>query len=463
METSATKTKYPLGFYAACLTYTFERFAFYGTKPLLILFLITAVAKGGLGINETEAAIITVNFTAFTYIAPVFGGVICDKWLGARYAVTIGCILMGLGYLIGWKATSVHDINMMIAVVSLGTGLFKGNLAGLIGRLFDNPEILDTAFSVQYAFVNIGAMVGSALMGSMYMGAFMQGQQLGFRTVFLVCAILVFVGGAFFTLCYKTLRGQGIKPFKYYTDINGQVIGEEANESAEEIKEEAKAPLTKLEKNRVALIVFVSFVSIIFWLFYEQQSVSLTIYMAKYVDMTVGGFRFSEAHVSTTWNGLLCVFLSLAAAKLWARLAKRPQGDMSMFHKVTWAFVFLGLSYLILVFMEMTRGVGAPETAKISVLWLFAFGFVLTLGEICFSPLGNSFVSKYAPKKYLSLLLGVWLFATFAANKLSGYVEGFIQKLGIMNVFITFTVISFVTAAILFVFSNKLTRLLDQE
>ncbi|WAW14862.1 peptide MFS transporter [Peptostreptococcus equinus] len=463
METSVKKTKYPLGFYISCLTYTFERFAFYGSKPLLILFLITAVAKGGLGINEAEAAIITVNFTAWTYIAPVVGGFICDKWLGARYAVSIGCLLMGLGYLIGWKADSVTMVNMMIAVVSVGTGLFKGNLAGIIGRLFDDPEILDTAFSVQYSFVNIGAMLGSALMGYLYMTAFMDGKMLGFRTVFLVCAILVFLGGIFFTLSYKTLRGQGIKPFKYFTDVNGKIIGEEPNETKEEIKEEAAAPLTKLEKNRVALIVFISFVSIIFWLFYEQQSVSLTIYMSKYVDMTVGGFRFSEAHVSTTWNGLLCVFLSLAAAKLWARLAKRPQGDMSMFHKVTWSFVFLGLSYLILVFMEMSRGVGAPETVKTSVLWLFAFGFVLTLGEICFSPLGNSFVSKYAPKKYLSLLLGVWLFATFAANKLSGYVEGFIVKLGIMNIFITFTIVSFITAAIMFVLSNRLTKLLDQE
>lgn len=463
METSVKKTKYPLGFYVACMTYTFERFAFYGSKPLLVLFLFTAVAKGGLGINEADAAVVAMQFTAWTYIAPVIGGLICDRILGARYAVSLGCLLMGLGYLIGWKANSIVGVYLMIAVVSLGTGLFKGNLAGIIGRLFDDPELLDTAFSVQYSFVNIGAMFGSAIMGALYMGAYMNGQVLGFRTVFLTCAILVFAGGIFFTLGYKTLRGQGIKPFKYYTDINGNIIGEEPNESKEEIKEEAVAPLTKLEKNRVALIVFISFVSIIFWLFYEQQSVSLTIYMAKYVDMTVGGFKFSEAHVSTTWNGLLCVFLSLAAAKLWARLAKRPQGDMSMFHKVTWAFVFLGLSYLILVFMEMTRGVGAPETVKISVLWLFAFGFVLTLGEICFSPLGNSFVSKYAPKKYLSVLLGVWLFATFAANMLGGFVEGYIIKLGILNIFITFTIVSFVTAAIMFILSGKFTRLLDEE
>ena len=118
--------------------------------------------------------------------------------------------------------------------------------------------------------------------------------------------------------------------------------------------------------------------------------------------------RTSPAHLTTTWNGLLCIVLSLAAAKLWAKLAKRPQGDLSMFSKITLAFVFLGISYIMLVMTELTRGVGAPSSVKGNVMWIFLFGIFLTIGEICFSPLGNSFVSKYAPKKYLSVLMGVW-------------------------------------------------------
>src|SRR3712207_2450328 len=120
-ETNVKQTKYPLGFWVSCLTYSFERFAFYGSKPLLVLFLVTAVSKGGLGISEVEGGIIASNFTAWTYISPVIGGWICDRFLGARYAVSIGCLLMGLGYLIGWKATSVTGINLMILVVSIGT------------------------------------------------------------------------------------------------------------------------------------------------------------------------------------------------------------------------------------------------------------------------------------------------------------------------------------------------------
>lgn len=463
-EAITREKKYPLGFYVCCLTYTFERFAFYGSKPLLVLFLITSISRGGLEINAAQAAVVATNFTAFTYIAPVFGGWVCDKILGARYAVSIGCMLMALGYFIGWKSTNLIAVHLMIAVVSIGTGLFKGNLAGIIGRLFDNQDILDTAFSVQYAFVNIGAMLGSGVMGAMYMGTFKHGSVLGFRQVFFICGLLVLIGGIFFTMFYGSLQGQGKKPFKYMTDINGNIVTPNASDSPESIEdvEDISRPLNKLEKNRVVAILFISFVSIIFWLFYEQQSVALTIYMDKYVNMKMLGYTFSPAHVSTTWNGLLCIFLSLGAAKLWETLSKRPQGDLTMFHKVTLSFVFLGLSYLVLVFMEMSRGVGAPETSKVGVIWLFAFGFVLTIGEICFSPLGNSFVSKFAPKKYLSVLLGVWLFATFVANKLSGYVQGYIDKLGIMNIFVVFTAVSFVTAIIMFILSKPLNKLMGE-
>lgn len=174
--------------------------------------------------------------------------------------------------------------------------------------------------------------------------------------------------------------------------------------------------------------------------------------------MSLAGVTLSPAHVFTAWNGLLCIFLSLGAAKLWATLAKRPQGDLTMFQKVALSFGFLGLSYTVLIFMELTRGGGEH---KASVLWLLFFGLLLTIGEICFSPLGNSFVSKVAPKKYLSLLLGVWILATFASNKLSGYVQGFIENLGFMTIMVTFSVVSFITMGILFLLSKSLNKLVE--
>ncbi|MEF9945875.1 MAG: peptide MFS transporter [Lachnospiraceae bacterium] len=456
----ATKQKgYPIGFYICCITYTFERFAFYGSKPLLVLFLLKSVAEGGLGIDAAQAAVIATNLTAFTYIAPVIGGYISDHWLGARYAVSIGSVLMAIGYLFGWQAHSVAMVNMMIIVVSIGTGLFKGNLAAIIGRLFDDQKQLDSAFSIQYAFVNIGSFFGSSICGVLYINQLAHGKELGFRPVFLICGILVLIGGIVFTLCYGKLQGQGIKPFKFLTDTQGNVTGEVHKEK----KEKSSAPLSLKEKKGVLAIVLVSFISVIFWLAYYQQDLALTIYMDKFVNMNLGGFKLSPPLVTTSWNGLLCIFLSLAAAKLWSKLAKRPKGDFTMFQKVALSFVFLGASYLLLILMEVSRGVGAPASSKASVVWLLLFGLFLTFGEICFSPLGNSFVSKYAPKKYLSLLMGVWTFATFLAAQINGQVQGFVQKLGIMPIFVTFFALSVICAVVMFLLNKPLNKLVQDD
>lgn len=446
-----------MGFYVCCFTYTLERLAFYGSKPMLVMFLATAVAQGGIGMEPAAAASLAAKFTAFTYIAPVFGGYVCDNWLGARYGVTIGSILMGVGYLCGWQAHNETMIVIMIIIVSVGTGLFKGNLAGIIGRMFDDPDELDSAFSVQYSFVNIGAFFGSFTTGALYVSVFAKGDVLGFRPSLLVCAIAMFIGAAFFTLGWGKLQGQGKLPFKYLTDTQGNVIGV----AEKEAKEKTTEPLTAKEKKRVLAIVIVSFVSIIFWLAYYQQDLALTLYMAEYVNMNIGGFTLTPQHITTSWNGLLCIFMPLLAAKLWKKLSERPQGDLSMFQKTTLAFIFLGLSYVLLIVMEWTRGVGAGPEVKTSPIWLFAFGAILTCGEICFSPLGNSFVSKFAPKKYLSLLLGVWTMATFVSTYINGYFQAIVEKLGIFTVFVTFAIVSFVIALIMFLVTKPMNKLTE--
>lgn len=347
----------------------------------------------------------------------------------------------------------------MIIVVSIGTAFFKGNLAAIIGRLFDDKDALDSAFSIQYSFVNIGSFFGSMICGVLYMNQFAKGEVLGFRQVFLLCGILVIVGGIFFTLCYGLLQGQGKLPFKYLTDTQGNVVGEEKHEK----QEKSTAPLTVVEKNHVIAIILVSLFSVIFWLAYYQQDIFLTFYIQNKVMRNIGSFELSPVHLTTTWNGLLCIFLSLAFAKLWTILAKRPQGDLSMFHKVTLSFVFLGLSYGTLMIMEILRGVGAPNSTKAHFIWIALFGVFITIGEICFSPLGNSFVSKFAPKKYLALLMGIWTAATFLASTINGQIMKLVEKLGDFNIMVAFTIISFACAIAMFLLIKPLNKLTEEE
>ena len=125
MGKAQTNEKHPKGFYACCITFMFERLAFYGAKPILLLFLITATLQGGLGIERTDAAVMAANLTAYTYMAPLIGGIISDRWLGARYAISLGYIIMAIGYLVSWKATGPGMVNLMIILVSIGTGFSK--------------------------------------------------------------------------------------------------------------------------------------------------------------------------------------------------------------------------------------------------------------------------------------------------------------------------------------------------
>ncbi len=134
---------------------------------------------------------------------------------------------------------------------------------------------------------------------------------------------------------------------------------------------------------------------------------------------------------------------------------KRPQGDMSLFKKLAFGLGFLGIAFLMLVLAEISRGIGAPETAKASLMYLFAFGVLLTIGEMFFSPLGNSFVTKYAPGKLFGVLMGVWTFASFLAGKSYGYLYAIASSYSVIQAYTAIPIILFICGAILFIFDKK--------
>ncbi len=245
-------SKRPFGFYVCSLAFTLERFAFYSAKWLIAVFVVAKVADGGLGLTAADAAKMSANLVAFTYLAPVIGAFISDRLIGARYLVPIGMALMGAGYLVGWQASSAGMVNLMIVLVSLGTGLFKCQTSAITGRLFDDPRQLDSAFSVQYSFVNIGSFIGTTIIGVLV------GTK-GYAFCFLVCGIMMFIDAAWFTFGWRFLGETGKKPFKI--DEHAEV------KQTKETKEEKK-PLTTMEKKRVGAIILVSFFSVIFWLFW---------------------------------------------------------------------------------------------------------------------------------------------------------------------------------------------------
>lgn len=407
----AVKKKKPFGFYVCALGFTFERMAFYTVKYLLAIWIATEAASGGLGLSSSKGAAISAMFVAGTYITPIIGGYIADYWISPRICVPVGMILMGAGYLVAWKADSLALIWVMIILVAVGTGLFKGNLSGVNGLLFHDEEELNNAFSIQYSFVNIGSFIGTtfiAITATTGLG----GIKLSFNTVFLVCAILLFIDAIWFIMNQRSLGDAGKKPFKH---DQREFIDENKRHETESAK---SAPLTKSDWKRIIAVILVTLFSVVFWMVWYLAYFPAYYYFGwgngadylNHANWYIGSFQ-----VPTSWfdslNALTCIVLGPVLAIVWDKMARRPKGDMSMFKKTALGMMLVGVAFLVMVLADIVRGEG-----QCSLLWVILVALLMSIGEMIFSPLGNSFITKIAPAKVMGLLLGFWPIAVFFAQ-----------------------------------------------
>ena len=441
MDQTATAKNNIVGFWFCNIAFILERFSFYSIRWLIAVFMVAKIAEGGLGLEDGVAAIVGSNLVAFTYLAPIFGSFISDRWVGARYLIPIGMALMGLGYFMGYTATDAMGINLMIAVVSIGTGLFKAQTNSITGRLFADKDKLDAAFSTQYSMVNVGSFIGTTAIG-IISGIY------GYRVCFLICAVIMFINAVVFVIGWRFLGDAGRKPFK---------VDENAEKVIENVVKENK-PLTLLEKKRVAAIVLVSVFSTVFWIFWYLAYLPVYYYWGDEevtrMVWAIGSFKIPTAFFDSE-NALLCILLGPILGILWTKLRNRPQGGFSIFKHTALGTMILGSAFIVFALADVTRG-GQPA----SIFWVILFGILLTLGEMVFSPLGNSFISKYAPAKLLSAMMAVWTLAVFIAGKSYGYIYALIKAPEIFaTVYFVIAAILIVAGGTLLVFDKKLSAL----
>lgn len=436
-----TKKKYPFGFYVCNVSFTFERLAYYAAKWGLAVFIALEAAKGGLGLDTATGAVMNSNLVAFTYITPIIGGIIADRWISPRILVPIGEVLMGLGWLCVWKANGIGMIWAAIILVAIGTGFFKGNVSGINGRLFPlaDPDTLDTVFSLQYSFVNIGSFIGTTFLT-------LVATKVSYRLMFLLCAVALFIDAVWWIFGMRFFGDAGKKPFKL----------DERDKESEKV---ADAPLTKQEKKRVVAICIVTFMSGVFWLWWYL------IYMPVYyqfgpIDQAGSGWanwNIGSFQMPTAWfdsmNGLLCIFLAPVFAGIWAKMKQRPQGDWGMFTKTAVGIIILGLSLASMVLAAFLSGEGTKEPVGIWVIILTAI--MMSVGEVIFSPLGNSFISKYAPKKLLGTLLGVWPLIIFFSGKIYGPLYNWLNNFSFVKAYGIVTIVVIGIGVIMLAFTKK--------
>lgn len=448
-----TKTKFPFGFYVCCLSFTFERLAYYAAKWGLSIFIVVAAAKGGLGLDKSIGAAMSSQLVAFTYITPVIGGYIADRWISPRILVPIGEILMGLGYLCAWQANGRVMLYAMIILVAVGTGFFKGNVSGINGRLFptSDEDELDTAFSLQYSFVNIGSFCGTTFLSLI-------GTNVGYREMFLVCGIFLFIDCAWWLFGMRFFGDAGKKPF---------LVDNRTENVDKADKEKDNAPLTKLERNRVIAILIVTLFSGIFWLIWYM------VYMPVYYEfgpVAQGGqgwanWNIGSFEMPTAWfdsmNGLLCIILCPVFAGIWAKMRQRPQGDWGMFTKTAIGIIILGLCTASMVLAAVISGQGTKNPAGIWVIVLTAV--CMSVGEVIFSPLGNAFISKYSPKKLLGTMLGVWPLIIFFSGLAYGPLYNWLENFDFVKAYGIVTLIIVGCGVVMLLFTKKFDRLVEGD
>lgn len=209
MTNSSATNKQPKALYFCGSIFTFTNFSYYGMKLVLLLFMAEETARGGLGLSNAEATSLLASFMAFSYLSPVVGGWISDRFLGPKLCVILGMLTSGTGYFLAFTAHSKSTIQIMIVLCVIGSGLYKSTSQTLVGNLYGNNDPRrDGAFSMTYTFTNIGVLFGPFLCGLVANQWFATKQggeilEYRYRTVFLITAIVIWAGALFFAIGQK--------------------------------------------------------------------------------------------------------------------------------------------------------------------------------------------------------------------------------------------------------------------
>lgn len=446
--------KHPKALYLLFFTEMWERFSYYGMRGILILYLTKSYIEGGLGINEQSASLIYGFFTGFVYFTPLIGGWLADRFLGQRNAITIGGITMAIGQFVLFGVNNQVGLYIGLLLLIIGNGFFKPNISTLVGRLYSNDDPRkDAAFSIFYMGINLGAFIAPLIIGLFAENLFAVKDEtgkiltFGYKYGFLISGIGMVLGQLLFNGLGKKFLG---------------TIGESpAKTKASQIEEnkapEINKPLTKEEKQRVTVIFILTAFVIFFWAGFEQAGSSLSLYTDKFIDRTVFGFE-----IPTTWfqsvNPLFIVALAPLFSIFWtSKLGTRLSTPV----KMGLGMILLGVGFFFMLGAVAERGGDNQDiTVKASLFWLVMTYLIHTLGELCLSPVGLSVVTKLAPVKLASLMMGVWMLATFVANIIGGFVSAYVEALGAFTIFATIAGFVIVLGALMIVLNKGILKMM---
>ncbi len=437
MSSTAMKSKeilgHPKGLFVLFFAEMWERFSFYGMRALLVLYmtqyLFLEIEKGKevLGFSFLRGIIETVYgpmtnqalssqiyglYTGLVYATPFLGGIIADRMIGQKRSVYVGGILMAIGHFL--MAVESLFFPALIFLI-FGNGFFKPNISTQVGGLYEQGDRRrDRAFTIFYMGINIGAFFSPLVCGTL-------GQKVGWHYGFGAAGVGMLIG----LLVYHFGR-------KHLPEDPKLALTHTHNAQTSHIDE----PFTAVEKKKIWSLVVIFTVTVLFWGVYEQQGNTMQLWADSSTDWNILGFD-----VPSTWfqsfNPFIIFLMAPIMDRIWGWQSRRGQEPTSA-GKMAIGCFFMAAAFVVMVIN--TKMVGASE--KSNVLWLFGMTYLFTMGELYLSPIGLSLVTKLSPARVVSMMMGLWFFASFLGNYLAGVLGQNFEKMGPQNFFILMVILA---------------------
>jgi len=433
---------HPKGLTFLFTTEMWERFSYYGMRSLLVLYMTKYVllpehAGNVLGLAGVKSALEAIFgplgtqplsselygfYTALVYLTPIFGGLLADRVLGRRRTVIVGAILMAVGHFM--MAVEQLLLFALLALI-LGSGAFKPNISTQVGGLYPpGDRRRDRAYSIFYVGINIGAFLAPLVCGTL-------GEEAGWHYGFAAAGVGMLIG-----LCIY-LYALPLLPPDEFTDRSPSP--ERGGSDRRRPSAGGENPLGRDEWRAIVAILLLFIPVALFWATYEQGGNTIVLWADANTDRTIDALGL-RMEIPTTWflafNPFLIFAFTPLVVALWTRQAARSSEPATV-TKMALGCFGVAISYLIMAAASWQAGAD-----KASWLWLFAYFVIITIGELYLSPVGLSFVTKIAPARFLSMMMGVWLATSFVGGFLAGWLGSFWSRMGKPEFFLMIAVIA---------------------
>ncbi|MBQ0152466.1 MAG: peptide MFS transporter [Chryseobacterium sp.] len=451
---------HPKGLYLLFFTEMWERFSYYGMRAILIYYLTKTYLQGGLGMDKAEATLLYGNFTGLVYFTPLIGGWLADKFLGKRLAITIGGITMMIGQFVLFGINSMTGLYIGLLLLIIGNGFFKPNISTLVGGLYaEGDDRRDSAFSIFYMGINLGAFIAPLLIGFLTddLFAVKQGDEImsyGYKYGFLAAGIGMLLGQVVFNMLAQ----------KYLGDLGKKPVGQSDTGKVEEhttsINPVTGKTLTKKEESQRISVIFILFLfAVFFWAGFEQAGSSLSLYTDSYIDRKLFGYEIPSSWFQSV-NPIFIVTLAPLFAMFWSsKLGKKLSAPVKM--GIGMIILGIGFWFMLGAVAERNASGDIADTAnKAAMMWLIMTYLFHTIGELCLSPVGLSVVTKLSPPKLASILMAVWMLSSSIANFIGGKIASVVETLGAGQVFTYISGFVIVCGLLLLLLSKPITKMM---